>query len=196
MLRANLSTRPFYNERLVALLLGAAALVVLLVTLFNVARLVTLTTRVAALGAEAEQAERTARDLRQQAARARSTVDQARLAAVATAAHEANALIDRRTFSWTELFNRFEATLPPDVRIAAVRPSVDADGRFTLGIIVVARSVDAIDTFIEALEETGAFTDVLSREERINEEGEVEATLRGLYQATERDAPPAGEPGP
>ena len=194
MLRANLSTRPFYNERLVALLLGAAALVVLLVTLFNVFRLVTLTARVAALGAEAEQAERTARDLRQQAARARSSVDQARLAAVATAAHEANTLIDRRTFSWTELFNRFEATLPPDARIAAVRPSVDEGGRLTLGIAVVARSVDAIDTFIEALEETGAFEDVLSREERINEEGEVEATLRGRYHAARPPAPAAQEP--
>jgi Tfp pilus assembly protein PilN len=173
MLRANLSTRPFYNERLVTLLLGAAALVVLVLTLFNVYRVTTLTARVSALGAEAGRAERAAVDLRQRAAQARSSVDQARLAAVATAAHEANTLIDRRTFSWTELFNRFEATLPPDVRIAAVRPSVDQDGNLTLGIAVVARSVDAIDTFIEALEETGAFEDVLSREERINEDGEV-----------------------
>jgi Tfp pilus assembly protein PilN len=194
MLRANLSTRPFYNERLVTLLLGVSALVVLVVTLLNLYRVVTLTARVSALGAEAEQAERTGVDLRQQAARARSSVDQARLTAVATAAHEANTLIDRRTFSWTELFNRFEATLPPDVRIAAVRPSVGEDGDLTLGIAVVARSVDAIDTFIEALEETGAFEDVLSREERINEDDEVEATLRGRYHAGPRTAPAAGEP--
>ena len=40
---------------------------------------------------------------------------------------QANELIDRRTFSWTELFNPFEATLPPDVRITSVRPRVDDD---------------------------------------------------------------------
>ena len=40
------------------------------------------------------------------------------------AAQEANALIDQRTFSWTELFNQIEATLPPDVMLTSVRPAV------------------------------------------------------------------------
>jgi hypothetical protein len=54
--------------------------------------------------------------------------------------------------------------------------------------------VDAIDTLIEALEETGAFEDVLSREERINENDEVEATLRGRYHAAPPTAQAAEEP--
>ena len=44
------------------------------------------------------------------------------------AAREANQLIDRRAFSWTDLFNRFEETLPADVRIVAVTPQVDTRG--------------------------------------------------------------------
>jgi len=44
-------------------------------------------------------------------------------------AREANALIDRRTFSWTELLNQFQSTLPPDVRIAGVAPQIDEEGR-------------------------------------------------------------------
>ena len=43
MLRANLSTRPFYNERAVQIILGVVVLVVLAVTAFNVAQLVRLT---------------------------------------------------------------------------------------------------------------------------------------------------------
>jgi hypothetical protein len=58
-------------------------------------------------------------------------------------------------------------------------------------IAVVARSVDDVDAFIEALEGTHAFEDLLSREERFNDEGLLEATLRGVY----RSAAPAVVPG-
>ena len=190
MLRTNLSTRPFYNERAVIVALTVAGLLVLAFTVMNVTRLVALTRGQASIGAAADQAERSARDLRQKAAAARGSVDQARLAAVAAAAHEVNALIDRRVFSWTELFNRFESTRPAGVRIAAVRPSVDQQGRLIMTIAVVARSVDDVDAFIEALEGTRAFGDLLSREERFNEEGLLEATLRGVYRPDRAPAPP------
>jgi hypothetical protein len=188
MLRTDLSTRPFYNERAVTLALSVVAVVVLVCTVLNVAALVALSRRQSTLAAAADQAERTARDLRQQAATARRSVDQARLAAIADAAHEANALIDRRVFSWTELFNRFEATLPSGVRIAAVRPSVDAEGRLIMTVAIVARSVDDVDAFIEALEATHAFGDLLAREERFNDAGLLEATLRGVYRSERASA--------
>jgi hypothetical protein len=194
MLRIDLSTRPFYNERAVMLALAVIAMVVLVCTIVNVTALVALTRRQSTVAAEADQAERSARDLRQKAGTARRSVDQARLAAVAAAAHEANSLIDRRVFSWTELFNRFEATLPAGVRIAAVRPSVDPDGRLIMTVAVVARSVDDVDAFIEALEGTHAFGDLLAREERFNDEGLLEATLRGVYRpaGASASAEPAG----
>jgi Tfp pilus assembly protein PilN len=192
MLRINLSTHPFYNERAVTLVLGVLVIVVLAFTAVNVTRVVGLTRSQAGVRAGADKAEREARDLRQKAAAARGSVDQTRLAAIAAAAQEANTLIDRRVFSWTELFNRFEATLPPDVRIAAVRPSVDQQGRLVMTIAVVARSVDDVDAFIEALEGTHAFEDLLSREERFNDEGLLEATLRGVYRSAGPDVVPAG----
>ena len=49
--------------------------------------------------------------LRANAARLRSSVDVAQIDAASVDARQANDLIDRRTFSWTELFNQFEATL-------------------------------------------------------------------------------------
>ena len=102
MLRTDLSTRPFYNERAVTLALGVVAVIVLVCTVLNVTALAALSRRQSTLAAEADQAERTARDLRQKAGTARRSVDQSRLAAIAAAAHEANSLIDRRVFSWTE----------------------------------------------------------------------------------------------
>jgi Tfp pilus assembly protein PilN len=181
MLRTNLSTRPFYNERAVTLALVGVGLLVALFTIYNLTMLVSLSRRHTTLRAEIASTERRANELRQQAARVRAAIDPAALAAVSTAAHEANQLIDRRTFSWTELFNRFEATLPPEVRISAVRPSIEPDGRFLVTMTVVARRVEDIDAFIEALEKTGTFQNVLSRSERTNEDDMIEAELAGVY---------------
>ena len=193
MLRTNLATRPFYNERLAAILVWGLAAIVAVITIVNAGRLSSLWGRDAELRQEAAQNEQRAAELRQQAQQARSRVDPAHLKTVAHAAREANAIIDGRTFSWTELFNRFEATLPPGVRLASVQPYRGADGRFIVRIAVMGRDVDQIDAFMEALETRGGFRDVLARQESIDDEGRIEATLTGTYLAT---GGPAGDAAP
>ena len=181
MIRTNLSTRPFYNERVVRVWLLVAALLVAAVTLFNISSVLYYSRLDTERETQISRDEAQAADLRRQAAALRAGVNTAEIQAASVQAQLANSLIDRRTFSWTELFNRFEATLPAGVRIAAVRPSVDPDGRLIMTIAVVARSVADVDAFIEALEGTHAFGDVLAREERFNDAGLLEATLRGVY---------------
>jgi Tfp pilus assembly protein PilN len=158
MLRTNLSTRPFYNERLVALAIALVAIVIAVVTAYNVTQLAALTARHAALREQVDVADQRTNELRAEAARARQAVDQRRLDAVAQAAREVNTIIDRRTFSWTELFNHVETTLPNDVRITSVRPDYDQSGAFTVTITVEARAVDHVDAFMEALEGSRLFT--------------------------------------
>ncbi len=197
MLKTNLSTRPFYNERAVHLGLALVTLLLVVVTAYNVNRIVSLSARNTTLGTAAEQAESSAAALRQSAARIRSGIDTKELDAVAAQARQANAIISRRTFSWTELFNRFEATLPPQVRITAVRPKIDKDGVVLLEVDVLARSVDDVNTFMNQLEATGAFIDLLSREEHVMESGLLQATLSCQYVpgAANAAAAPAAESG-
>lgn len=190
-LRTNLSTRPFYNERAVRAAIVVAALLVFVATLVNVWQLVSLTRRDRALGAETSAADARARTLRQQTVLARSGLDGARLTAVADAVREANAVIDGRTFSWTALFNWLETTLPSDVRIASITPSVDADGRLIVAFTVEGESVDSIDTFLSALEATGRFEELLVRRERETDEGTIEAKAEGFYRTTPAPALPA-----
>ena len=94
---------------------------------------------------------------------------------------QANDLIDRRTFSWTELFNRFERTLPDEVRITAVRPLVDKSRRIVLTVNVLARSVDDVNQFMENLDRTGAFMDLRSRQEQTTESDQIESALEMVY---------------
>jgi len=194
MLRTNLATRPFYNERLVHLVLGLVTLAAVAFTAYNAARIVTLRGRLANLQAETDATEAQAAWLREEARKVRSNLDPARIESIASAASEANAIIESRTFSWSELFDRFEATLPEDVRIVSVSPRVERDGRMMMSIVVVGRQSEDIDRFVEQLETTGAFRNVLSSQESVNEEGLLETVLEGEYMRPPADA--HGEPRP
>ena len=193
MLRTNLATRPFYNERLAMLLVGLLGVAIILFTLFNIVQLATLSGRDVTLRKQAADDDTRAADLRRRAEQARLSVNREQLAKTAAAAHEANGLIDRRTFSWTDLFNRFEDTLSPGVRITGVQPRRDAQQRFVVTIDVVAREVDEVDAFMEALEQRGGFRDVLARSEQVDEEGLVATEVSGVYLPA---AVPAGEGQP
>jgi Tfp pilus assembly protein PilN len=188
VIRTNLSTRPFYNERMVYLWLGALAVVVAAATAFNVSRVLRYSRSDTQLATQASHDESRAVDLRRQAAQLRASVDPRQVDFAAADARQANDLIDRRTFSWTELFNRFETTLPDDVRIASVRPRLDHDRGILLNISVLARTIDDIDTFIRNLEATGAFANVRPVEEHTDEAGLLMSSLEVVY------LPAAGKP--
>jgi len=192
MLKTNLSTRPFYNLRAVRALLGAVALGVVALTLFNVLQLVRLTASQYTLGARAAAAEREATRLRADAVRIRSQINPQELQVVADAAREANAIIDQRAFSWTDLLTQFEATLPPDVRITTVQPRLGRDGTFVVAVGVQGRRAEDVDAFIEALETDGGFQGVLSIQEQTNDAGLIQAVIQGNYAPPPRTAGGAG----
>ena len=129
VLRGNLATRPFYNERLVRVLLAAALAAAAAWTAVNVANLVSLSQqgamlaeRCAAPGSPPRRRGGKRRRCAPRSTRPRSPPLPGRPA-------EANQLIAQRTFSWTTLFNRVEATLPPDVRLVQVQPQADDAAR-------------------------------------------------------------------
>ena len=181
MLRTNLATRPFYNERAVQLALALAAIAVLAVTAFNVGELIRLSGSQRTLGARAVQAEQEAGRLRREAATIRAQINTKELESVASAAREANGIIDQRAFSWTELFDQLEQTLPDDVRITRIEPTLTKEGEFAVQIVVQARRSDDVDQFIEALEKTGSFRDVITPTEETTQEGLFQAVIRAVY---------------
>ncbi len=181
MIRTNLSTRPFYNERSVRTLLVIVAVLVVAATAFNVSRVVGYSRSDTRLATQASRDEARAADLRKQAARLRASVDPKQVDFASADARQANDLIDRRTFSWTELFNQFETTLPDEVRITSVKPRSDRTHGTVILITVVARGVDDVSSFMANLEATGAFTNLRPAEEHINEHGELESVLETAY---------------
>ena len=197
MLRTNLSTRPFYNERGVRAGLAGLFALALGLTLFNAVEIVRLQGQSRDSRETIARNEAQAVDIREKARVIRRSIDRAKLDAVQIAASEANALIDRRTFSWTELLNQFELTLPPDVRIAGVLPQSDEAGRRLVQVSVYSRSIEDVESFMDALEKTGAFSGVLPRSDQPDEEGTIRTELQAYYtpQAAASRPAPTSESG-
>ena len=166
--------------------------VVLGATAFNVSRVLRYSRSDTRLATQAAQEEARAADLHRGAVRLRASLDPRQLEFASAEARQANDLIDQRTFSWTELLNRFETTLPDEVRIGAVRPRVERGHGIVLSLSVVARSVDDVSQFMERLESTGAFANLRPTEEHFNEQGQLESMLEMNYVPTA--ARPAADP--
>ena len=194
MLRTNLSTRPFYNERAVHIAIGAAALLVLALTTVNVFRMLTLSRQNTELSSRISRDQSEADGLTKLAADVLRRVDKAELQLVVDSAREANSLIDQRTFSWTAFFNRIESTMPPDVMLSAVKPSV-RDGLTRVTMTVLGRRAEDIDEFMEKLEATGAFEDVVPSQQDRTDEGLFRVTLESVYTGAGAEPEPT-EPAP
>ena len=79
MLRGNLSTRPFYNERAVQVLLVLAGLIVVALTVFNVTRIVSLSRQNTELTSHSASDREEAARLRREAIAIRAGINQAEL---------------------------------------------------------------------------------------------------------------------
>ena len=136
MLRTNLSTRPFYNDRAIHLGIGIAAVLIAALTIWNILQVVTLSRQNTELATRVNRDLAEAEQLTKMAAEIRGRLNKDELQSVVDSAREANALIDQRTFSWTAFFNHLEATMPPDVMLTSVRPQVKQGiTRVTMGVL-------------------------------------------------------------
>src|SRR5262245_11424056 len=180
VLRGNLSTRPFYNERLATLAIAAVAVLAALLTLYNATELLRLSAARRATQAVIDHDQSEAARIRTQAGAAQQNVDRALLAKLAGSTREANDIIDQRTFSWTAFFRLIEKTMPTDARLITVSPRVEK-GTFKVGVDIVARTVGDVASFVENLGATGSFYDVAAINEQVNDEGTLTATIEASY---------------
>ena len=169
----NLASEPFRNERLPALLLAAAALGVLALTVEHAVVLRELLPgRTSAARQEATALEAESARLRAEARSQRAAKPEpARMAEWG----QIKDLVDRRAFSWTLLFAHLESVLPDGVRLVSVAPSV-RKGELLLDVTAVARSPEEAREFVRRLEGREQFDDVYLMEE--GESGEVRFTMR------------------
>jgi len=180
MLKTNLSTRPFYNARVVGLALAGTALALAALSAIHLVWAMSLANRERALSARATDARAQAAQLRTDAERLRKRVDPKELEAVSAAAREVNAVIEQRAFSWGQLLTHLEATVPDDVRITAVQPKLEDQG-MSVALTVEAQNIEHLSAFMDALEKSGAFKNVLPITRQMADDNVIDAVIEGRY---------------
>ena len=171
MLRTNLSTRPFYNERAVHVMAAVVALAVLAVAAWQAVRIVRLSRYKTELNTAIRRDKNQTEYLTREAEQVRRGLNQKELTLVAGAAKEANLLIEQRTFSWTALFNQLEANLPEEVMLTAVRPDFTKEGTIQVSVDMQGKNSDANEEFWDRLEKTGSFRNIQWSAVDVTEEG-------------------------
>lgn len=76
-----------------------------------------------------------------------------------------NSLIAQRSFPWTKIFMDLEHTLPPGVRVVSISPKL-VNGRAQVSMTVGASSDESKLRFIEAIEHSKNFSDVIVDDEK------------------------------
>lgn len=197
MLKGNLATRPFYNERLVTLALVLVGVVAAALTYFNVQEFRALADQRSSLQAKVDVNEQQTARLAGEANAVRSRVDLQALRALAAGTREANDLIEQRTFSWTVLLSVLEKTLPLDVRLLAISPKIDK-GNTKITMTAVAKRYENMKEFVDALwNAQGMFYSVLVVGQQRNDDGTYNIVVEAYYLAPSGPARrPAGKGRP
>jgi hypothetical protein len=151
----NLATRPFRNDRLLALLFTLAAVATVAITVAHAV----VAVRLAKGGARHEQVRRVEQEvaqLREEASRSRAAQPDAATLARWSLMKD---LVDRRMFSWTRLFEQLETTLPWQVRLISLTPKVSR-GDVSIGMTAAANPPGVGLELIDTLESRGPFAEV------------------------------------
>jgi type IV pilus assembly protein PilN len=159
----NLASQPFRRDRPLVI----ASVVVGLLLLGTMGGLLSLATM------DRTQMAYTRRTIYQLEKQLRTaTAEQARLEAVLRQPDNAellerslflNALLLRKGISWTRIFADLEKTLPHNVRVISVRPSVNAQNQISLDMNVGSESPEAVIELLKALESSPVFGSVYQR---------------------------------
>lgn len=123
-LTTNLATRPFRNNTVIGSIVAGVAAALLIATIYNLYIFLSYGSSYALL---LEDQELNRAKLEALEVEERALVEQIEARDFAAAFDQgsvANELILKRTFSWTELFNKLEDLMPPEVMMSAIRPNV------------------------------------------------------------------------
>jgi len=188
MLQGNLSTRPFYNESLVNLLLVIAAVGGVALAVYNVTQVSALSEERRVFTKVRDDALAEAATINANAERQGKNLDQSAFFMLGAQTQEANSKIDERRFSWTVFFSLMEKTLPLDARLVAVAPR-DERGTLHVDLIVEGKTSSDIAAFLDALQQTGSFYDVYTSATQTNDSGTMTETVAASYVAPQ--SPPS-----
>ncbi len=180
IIRNNLATNPVKNYSLYFLgclvLLGAA----LLFTLFNARSLLSWQSESNRLQVNISEQQKKRADLQNEASKLRLRITQIKTPQFISETEFMNNAIKRRTFSWTTLFDEFERIFPESVKMVSVFPQIN-DEQINITMQVAGKSLNDIVQLISVLQGAPAFSEIVLKSERQENDGLLHAAISLTY---------------
>lgn len=180
IIRNNLATNPVKNYSLYFLgclvLLGAA----LLFTLFNARSLLSWQSESNRLQVTISEQQKKRADLQNEASKLRLRITQIKTPQFINETEFMNNAIKRRTFSWTTLFDEFERIFPENVKMVSVYPQIN-DEQINITMEVAGKSLNDIVQLISVLQSAPAFSAVVLKSERQENDGLLHGAISLTY---------------
>ncbi|MCI0445565.1 PilN domain-containing protein [bacterium] len=180
IIRNNLANNPVKNYSLYFLgclvLLSAA----LLFTLFNARSLLSWQSESSRLQVNISEQQKKRADLQNEASKLRLRITQIKTPQFINETEFMNNAIKRRTFSWTTLFDEFERIFPDSVKMVSVFPQIN-DEQINITMEVAGKSLNDIVQLISVLQSSPAFSEVVLKSERQQNDGLLHAAISLTY---------------
>jgi len=153
----NLASEPFRRDRPAMVASMAAALLLLSVLVAQLWIVWVERDEAAEARAELAQLEAQGQRLEREQAQVQAQLRRPENAAVVERTRFLNSLLQRKGVSWARLFGDLETVLPPNVRLASVRPQIDADNQIQLDLLVAAEDAPPVIDLLMRLEASPLF---------------------------------------
>lgn len=172
----NLATQPFPAYRFVNLMLVCALIVLAVISGWQVYGFLQFSSMADSIRVDEQNARREANTLAKRVAELESRLDRPEAAAKLDEIGFLNGLIERKSLSWTRLFADLEDMVPSSVQLLSLNPGIDSNGVVVLRIQVQGRSIADVTEFIEALEQSPVFENVVVSVEEKRDPGAATAS--------------------
>lgn len=180
----NLSTRPFPAYRLINIALACILVVLVVVSVWQGVGFIRYSKLARSIRTEEQDTRVEAEALGKRVAELESRLDRPESTAKLNEIGFLNHLILRKNFSWTRLFAIIEEMVPDNVHFTNLTPDVGTNGGITLHLGVRARSIADVKEFLERLEKSPVFENVIVTAEQKNDPAvatDVDITLSAVY---------------
>jgi hypothetical protein len=178
----NLSTRPFPAYRLINIGLVLALVLLIGISAWQAVGFVRFSNMAAGIRPAEEEVLVEAESLRRQFSELGSRLDGPEATAKLNEIGFLNQLIARKNLSWTGLFADIESIIPDSVHLVTLTPVVDREGAVLLRMTLQGRSLVDVTEFVERLEQSPVFENVvLSAEGRDELSQDVDLSLATNY---------------
>ena len=153
----NLASQPFRRDR--PMLIGSAVSGVLLLALLGMLISLNLSerTRLASTRKDVDRLDSQLRVIAAEQAKLEAVLRKPENAQVLDRSVLLNSLLYRKGISWTKIFADLEKTLPHNVRVISIRPSVDAQNQIMLEMNVGSEQTEPLLQLLIKLENSEQF---------------------------------------